>query len=49
MRFDENAINLGVAGIKNVMRYIDMLSKEPIQEITPIFPGMKMDFGAQPF
>lgn len=37
MRFDENAINLGVAGIKNVMRFIDMLSKEPIQEITPIF------------
>lgn len=37
MRFDENAIELGVNGIKNVMRYINMLEKEPIQEITPIF------------
>lgn len=37
MRFDENAIVLGVNGIKNVMRAIDMLKKEPIQEVTPIF------------
>ena len=37
MRFDENAIQLGVDGVKNVMRYIDMLEKEPVQEITPIF------------
>lgn len=37
MRFDENAISLGVDGIKNVMRAIDMLAKEPIQEVTPIF------------
>ncbi len=37
MRFDENAITLGVNGIKNVMRAIDMLSKEPIQEVVPIF------------
>lgn len=37
MRFDENAINLGVEGVKNVMRAIDMLTKEPIQEVTSIF------------
>lgn len=37
MRFDENAINLGVEGIKNVMRAIDMLEKESIQKFTPIF------------
>ena len=37
MRFDENAIQLGVAGIKNVMRATDMLVKEPIREISPIF------------
>lgn len=37
MRFDENAIELGVNGVKNVMRYIDMLEKEPIEEVSPIF------------
>ena len=37
MRFDENAIQLGVNGIKNVMRAIDILEKEPIQEVKPIF------------
>ncbi|MBL4819045.1 MAG: succinylglutamate desuccinylase/aspartoacylase family protein, partial [Deltaproteobacteria bacterium] len=37
MRFDENAITLGVDSIKNVMRKIDMLSDEPVQEVTPIF------------
>ncbi len=37
MRFDENAIALGVDGIKNVMRAIDMLSKEPVKEVNPIF------------
>lgn len=37
MRFDENAITLGVNGIKNVMRAIDMLSKEPTKEVNPIF------------
>ncbi len=37
MRFDENVITLGVDGIKNVMRAIDMLKKEPIQEFVPIF------------
>jgi len=37
MRFDENAITLGVDGIKNVMRAINMLSKEPSREVTPIF------------
>lgn len=36
-RFDENAIHVGVEGIKNVMRSIDILEKEPIQEVTPIF------------
>ncbi len=37
MRFDENAITLGVDGVKNVMRAINMLEKEPIQEMSPIF------------
>lgn len=37
MRFDENVISLGVAGIKNVMRSIDMLYKEPHKEVKPIF------------
>ncbi|GAB4162852.1 MAG: succinylglutamate desuccinylase/aspartoacylase family protein [Rickettsiaceae bacterium] len=37
MRFDENAIRLGVDGIKNVMRAIGMLEKEPTQEVMPIF------------
>ena len=37
MRFDENAIELGVNGIKNVLRAVDMLEKEPIQEVLPIF------------
>ncbi|MCH1429199.1 MAG: succinylglutamate desuccinylase/aspartoacylase family protein [Chlamydiales bacterium] len=36
-RFDENGISLGVSGIKNVMRAIDMLSKEPVTEVNPIF------------
>ncbi len=37
MRFDENVIELGVNGVKNVMRFIDMLEKEPIKEFLPIF------------
>jgi uncharacterized protein len=37
MRFDENAIVFGVDGIKNVMRSLDMLDKEPIKEVNPIF------------
>ena len=37
MRFDENAIELGVNGVKNVMRYIDILEKEPVHEVKPIF------------
>ncbi|MBN9288499.1 MAG: succinylglutamate desuccinylase/aspartoacylase family protein [Gammaproteobacteria bacterium] len=38
MRFDENAINIGVEGTKNIMRAIDMLPKEaPIESITPVF------------
>lgn len=37
MRFDENVIVFGVDGIKNVMRSIDMLDKEPIKEVNPIF------------
>ncbi|MCH9616897.1 MAG: hypothetical protein SP4CHLAM5_03950 [Chlamydiia bacterium] len=37
MRFDENVIQLGVDGIKNVMGAIDMLVKDPVQEIVPIF------------
>ena len=37
MRFDENAITVGYNGITNIMRYIDILPKAPIQEIKPIF------------
>lgn len=37
MRFDENAIELGVQGVLNVMRGVDMLKKEPITEVSPIF------------
>ena len=37
MRFDENVIHLGIEGVKNIMRSIDMLTKEPVQETTPIF------------
>ena len=39
MRFDENAITLGVDGIKNVMREVSMLPKEAASdiEITPTF------------
>ncbi len=38
MRFDENAITLGVNGIVNIMRSIDMLPKEePIAEFSPVF------------
>jgi len=37
MRFDENAINLGVEGILNIMRAIDMLEHEPTNEFHPIF------------
>tara|TARA_A100000171_G_scaffold47768_1_gene54295 strand:- start:4512 stop:5531 length:1020 start_codon:yes stop_codon:yes gene_type:complete len=37
MRFDENAINLGVNGVFNVMRAINILPKEPTSEINPIF------------
>ena len=37
MRFDENAITLGVDGVSNVMRGIDMLPKNPTKEISPIF------------
>jgi len=38
MRFDENAITLGVNGIINIMRSTDMLPKEdPIEEFSPVF------------
>lgn len=37
MRFDENAITLGVNGILNVMRAIDILPKTPVEDIKPIF------------
>ena len=37
MRFDEAAINLGIDGIKNVMHAINMLAKEPVTEVSPIF------------
>ena len=37
MRFDENAIVLGVDGVMNVLRSIDILKNEPVTEIKPIF------------
>ncbi len=37
VRFDEDAISLGVQGVRNVMRAIDMLEKAPTKEIQPIF------------
>ena len=37
VRFDENAINLGVEGVTNVMRTLDMLPKQPTKAISPIF------------
>ena len=37
MRFDENAIELGTQGVKNIMKSIDMLPPEPIVEFKPIF------------
>ena len=37
MRFDDNAIILGVEGVKNVMRSINMLTKEPTKESSPMF------------
>lgn len=37
MRFDENAISLGVTGVTNMMRAIDILPKAPLKEIKPIF------------
>ena len=37
MRFDDNVIQLGFDGVKNVMRALNMLKKEPIQEVDPIF------------
>ncbi len=37
LRFDENAIELGVNGIKNIMSAINILKKEPTQEALPIF------------
>lgn len=38
MRFDEHAIRVGIEGIKNIMRSIDILPKEqPIEHIQPVF------------
>lgn len=37
MRFDDNTINLGMEGVVNVMKSLDMLSKAPNRDITPIF------------
>ncbi len=38
MRFDENAIALGVNGISNIMKTLDILPKEdPIEEFDPVF------------
>jgi predicted deacylase len=37
LRFDENAIELGVSGVKNVMKYLNMLDQAPDTKMTPIF------------
>ena len=37
MRFNEDAISVGVSGIVNVMKAIDILPKDPITEINPVF------------
>lgn len=37
MRFDESAITLGVDGVINVLRCIDILPSSPITEFKPIF------------
>jgi hypothetical protein len=37
MRFDEHAITLGVQGVQNLLRAIDILEKAPTKEFNPIF------------
>ncbi|MGE3318428.1 MAG: succinylglutamate desuccinylase/aspartoacylase family protein [Candidatus Berkiella sp.] len=37
MRFDENAIKIGIEGTKNIMRAIEMSSDEPHKQINPVF------------
>ena len=37
MRLDDGVIQLGFKGVKNVMRALNMLAKEPDQEVQPIF------------
>lgn len=37
MRFDENAITLGVEGVHNIMCAIDMLDSAPSKEVAPMF------------
>ena len=37
LRFDENAITLGVSGVLNVIRELDILKKSATTEITPTF------------
>lgn len=38
MRFDEHAIQIGVEGVRNIMRKVDILAKEDaIEELTPVF------------
>lgn len=37
MRFDQNAINIGVEGVKNLMRTVDMIPEAPIDNINPVF------------
>jgi predicted deacylase len=36
MRFDQNAIEVGFNGVKNIMRYIDLIPKAPIEEVRSI-------------
>ncbi|MGE4349387.1 MAG: succinylglutamate desuccinylase/aspartoacylase family protein [Candidatus Berkiella sp.] len=37
MRFDENAINIGVEGVRNFMRCISMIPEKMIDDIKPVF------------
>lgn len=37
MRFDDNSINLGVSGVKNIMRELNILEKSPEEIVKPIF------------
>ena len=41
MRFDENAITLGVESIINIIKALNMLDAQPVLNHKPIYPEMK--------